>query len=164
MMDMILFIAYLTGVVWGPWLFDKIWFWSLNKRLDGYEPKFNYANYDTAEIIEIEADDTKKTIADMILERIYYAIVWFSSMLWIGGVGCLIGIVLAVAFGHKNLFIGVGVALGTIIGAIYPFVFFARYCRTGHSKQMKSKTKSISQYGQKKITYTKLGLGSRGSV
>jgi hypothetical protein len=150
-------------LIWGPWLFDKLWFWSLDKRLEGYEPQIISSDHEPAKLLDIKESDTKTTIIGVILRAIYMVVVWFGSVLWIGGIGCLLGIFLAVMFGHKEIFIGVCVCFGTIIGGIFPFILHYRD-QGAKSKEAAYHVKRHNlKFRPKESINTKLDLG-RGVI
>ena len=57
----------------------------------------------------------------VIFEILHKMIFLLSRVLYIGSIGGFLGILLAVMFGHKEIFVWPGMCLGAVIGGVLPF-------------------------------------------
>jgi hypothetical protein len=115
------------------WIIDKSWWWYVDKSLEGHETKEIISKEYFAEKYGIELSDTETASSGFIFETLCKAIFWLSRVLLIGGLGGILGIILAANFGHEEIFVWPGICLGAVIGAVSG-LFFLFKIQADHSK------------------------------
>jgi hypothetical protein len=99
-------------------IMDKVWRVYVERVLIRPEEESTSEYRDLAEFTDTEAECGEATLSCLVTEILQKMFVWFSSVLFVGGIGGLFGILLASLFGHQEIFVWPGICLGAVVGGV----------------------------------------------
>ena len=112
-------------------IIDKVWWSYFNIMIIGPEAESTNYEHDLTELTATEVDCADATLSSLVLEVLSKMYFWLSCVLLVGGFGGFLGILLAVVFGHQEIFVWPGICFGSVVGGGLPFFIPSRrggYC------------------------------------
>ena len=127
---------------------DKVWWVYFDKVLIRPEAESTSEYRDLAELTDTEADCSEAKMSRLVTEILQKIFVWLSCVLFVGGIGGLLGILLASVFGHQEIFVWPIICLGAVVGGALPFFIPSRKgvdCPDRHCNSKGDLCKGLSQ-------------------
>ena len=124
------------------WIIEKCRWWYADKSLEGYAPEESFSKEYFEEKYEIKLTDTETYRPGFIFETLHRMCFFLYEVMMLGGIGGILGMILAANFGHEEIFVWPGFCLGAIIGAVSASFFLVKN-QTDHSKNAYDSLKKL---------------------